>query len=80
MSTTLTMPATRLAAVTPSDSTDLGPVRALYVGVTGNVAVRAKGNSAAVTLVGVPAGAILPIRAQYVYSTGTTATDIVAMY
>lgn len=73
-------PARRCAAVTPSDSTDLGPVRGLYVGVTGNVAIMAKGNDAAVTWVGVPAGSVLPVRAQRVMATGTTATDIVALY
>lgn len=73
-------PAVKTAAVTPSDSTDLGPVRALYVGGAGNVAIRAAGDSAATTHTGVPAGAVLPIRARYVYSTGTTATGIVAWY
>jgi len=73
-------PAIRAAAVTPSDSTDLGDVRGLYIGGAGDVAIRAKGNDAAVTHVGVTAGSYMPIRAQYVYSTGTTATNIVAWY
>lgn len=73
-------PATNLVAVTKSDTTDLGPVRALYIGGTGDVAIRAKGMTTAVILPGVPGGTILPIRAQYVYETGTDATDIVALY
>lgn len=66
-------------AVTPSDSTVLAAVRALYVGVTGNVAVQTAGSSTAVTLIAVPAGAILPIRVTKVMSTNTTATSIVAL-
>jgi hypothetical protein len=73
-------PATRLEAVTKSDTTDLGPVRALYIGGTGDVAIRARGMTTAVTLASVPGGTILPIRAQYVYETGTDATGIVALY
>lgn len=77
---TMINPAGTLAAVTPSDSTDLGSCRALYVGGAGNVAVLAAGNSAAVTLVSVSAGTILPVRVRKVMSTNTTATNIVALY
>ena len=73
-------PARGVAAVTPSDSTDIGPARALYVGGAGDVAIIAKGNTAAETLTAVPAGAILPIRVTKVMSTNTTATAIVALY
>jgi hypothetical protein len=72
-------PAVDFAAVTPSDSTVLSGVRALYVGVTGNLAVRPVGGSA-VTFVAVPAGMILPIAVDRVMSTNTTATSIVALY
>lgn len=77
---TMTDPAGRLAAVTPSDSTVLSGVRALWIGGAGNVAIRAGGMTAAVTLVGATAGQIIPIRANVVMSTNTTATNIVAMY
>lgn len=75
-----TDPALELAVVTPHDTNDIFPARGLYVGVGGNVAVIAGGDTAAVTLVGVNAGTILPIRVRRVLATGTTATSIVALY
>lgn len=78
---TIVSPATDVFAVTPSDGTALTKVvKALYVGGTGNVAIKTAGSSTAVTFVGVPAGAILPVRAAYVMSTNTTATSIVGLY
>lgn len=76
---TLTDPARSAAAVTPSDATDLGAVRGVYVGTAGTVMIRAKGNGAAVPFVA-PAGATIPIRARYIYATGTTASNIVVLY
>jgi hypothetical protein len=73
-------PVRKCTAVTPSDSTSQGDVRGLYVGTGGNVAIRMKGDSAAVVHKNVPSGSYLPCRATYVYSTGTTATDIVAWF
>jgi hypothetical protein len=74
-------PAVQLRAVTPSDTVDLpaGPCRALYVGTTGDIAVIAKGDTAAVTLFSVPVG-ILPVSVTRVLVTGTTASAIVALY
>ena len=71
-------PAYKLTVVTPSDSTVLTGVRALWVGGAGNVSVIACNDSAAVTLT-VPAGTLLPIFAIKVMA-ATTATNIVAMY
>lgn len=72
-------PAAGFVAVTPHNSTNIvGDVVALYVGTTGNVAAVTIGG-AAVTFVGVPAGAILPIQAIRVNSTNTTASNIVAL-
>ena len=66
------------AAVTPNDSTDLATSsRALYVGASGAVKVTLVGGST-VTLVGLAAGVWHPMRVQRVWSTGTTAADIVA--
>ena len=75
-------PAGVLRAVTPHASNDLtdGPCRALWIGGTGDIAVIAKDDTAAVTIVGVPAGTVLPISAKAVRVTGTTATSIVALY
>ena len=71
--------ASKLATVTPSDSTDLGAVRALYVGGAGVINVLAQGDTSPVQIT-VPAGTLLPIFASKVYLTSTTATLIVAMY
>lgn len=68
------------ADVTPGDSTIIPTTRGLYVGTSGNVRVVFYNASSPVTLVGVPAGSLLPIRVKQIYSTGTTASNIVAMY
>jgi len=74
-------PATNAFAITPNDSTELTTTtRALYVGGAGNVVVRLSGDTANVTLVGVVAGTILPIRAILVAATSTTATNIIGLY
>ena len=72
-------PADHAAAVVPSDDTDLTvPALALYVGVNGDVRLKTVSGET-VTFVDVPVG-ILPVRTRRVYSTGTTATDIVACW
>ncbi|MEY2875997.1 MAG: hypothetical protein RLZZ373_3368 [Pseudomonadota bacterium] len=73
-------PASNYAAVTKSDSTDLGSVRSLYVGGAGDVAVSSNLTGAGVTFTGVTAGSLLPIACRRVMSTNTTATAIVALY
>lgn len=65
-------------AVTPNDSTTLTGVKALYVGVSGDVAVVTRDRAAAVTFKAVPVG-YLWVQCVKVLSTGTTATDIVAL-
>lgn len=73
-------PAVSLEAVTPHDTNDLAtPARALWVGGAGNVSVIANNDTAAVTIVGVAAGTLLPIMASRVRATNTTATSIVAL-
>ena len=76
----LTSPATRAAAVTPNDSADLANVsRAIFVGGSGNLKVTTSGGDT-VTLVGVVAGSIIPLRVSRVFVTDTTASDIVAFW
>ena len=67
------------AAVTASDTAVLHPTRAIWVGGgTGTVKVRMiSGNDC--TFTGV-AGILLPIQCDKVYSTGTDATGIVALF
>lgn len=71
-------PCRHAAVVTPSDSTDLTYVSVLFIGGSGNVAViTAAGET--VTIAGVVAGSVLPLRVSRVMSTNTTATNIVAL-
>jgi len=70
--------ARRLVAVTPSDSTDLTGVRALWIGGAGTVSLKCVDDTAAVSLT-VPAGTLLPVFASRVMA-ATTATLIVALY
>lgn len=62
-------------AVTPSDSTAVNFV-GLYVGGTGDVAVKGEGGTA-VTFKACPHGTIIPMRIVAVMSTNTTATLLV---
>lgn len=68
------------ASITPSDADSFSVPVSVYVGVAGNVAVRPANGGAAVTFVGVPAGAVLPVRVIGVNATSTTATSLVAVY
>ena len=71
--------ARRLAAVTPSDSTDLTGARALWVGGIGNLSIKCVDDSAAVTIAVPNAGILLPLFVSRVMA-ATTATSIVALY
>lgn len=78
--TSLDSPATRAAAVTPSDGSDLATTaRALWVGGAGNISLDTSGGDT-VTITGIKAGTLLPIRTARVRSTSTTATAIVALW
>ena len=81
LSDSASAPATYALAVTPHDSNALTDIpKALYVGTGGNITMRGKNGAADQVWKNVPSGAFLPFRAQYVRSTGTTATDILAVY
>ena len=74
-------PATRAVAVAPHDVNALADIpKALFVGTGGNVTMRGAGGGADVLFKNVPDGSVLPFRAQFVRATGTSATDIVALY
>ena len=65
--------------ITPSDTVGFSRTcLGIYVGVTGNVTALLTDESV-VTFVGVPAGAILPVQANRVNATDTTATSLVAL-
>lgn len=73
-------PANSGEAITKSDTVEFATVsRAIYVGGAGDVvAIMVDGTS--LTFSSVPAGTTLPIRAKRIHSTGTTATNMVALY
>jgi len=75
-------PATAAVAVAPNDSTPVGDAlpRGYYVGGTGNITGRMWGSDTDVVFQNVPSGVILPVRFEIVKSTGTTATNIIALY
>ena len=73
----MTDPASNGFAVTPSDTTELTGVRGVYVGESGDLAVVMRGGTSPVTLVGVPAGMILPIRVTKIMATNTSAASII---
>jgi hypothetical protein len=76
----LTSPPEEAAAIAPSDAAPLSHVtRALYVGVAGDLRLRMLGGGE-VTLAGVPAGSLIPIRVTRVFATGTTASAIVGLW
>lgn len=69
----------KFVAVTPSDTNTIGLTSAIYIGVTGDIALEdSYGNQ--VIFKNAPQGNTLPFRVVKVLSTNTTATDIVAIY
>jgi hypothetical protein len=78
-------PSFQFATVTPSNIATLtyhgnqARCRAIYVGVTGNVAV-ADDQGTSVTFVGLVAGVVHPISTNKIFATGTTATSIIALF
>src|SRR4030095_15904336 len=66
--------------ITPSNAVDLGEVTdGILVGGAGDSAAVMQ-NGAVVTLKNMPGGAWVPIAARRINATGTTATDLVALY
>lgn len=64
-------------AISPADNASIRAT-ALYVGGAGDLHVLMEDESE-VTFIGVPAGSILPIRVLRVFSTSTSATDIIGL-
>lgn len=67
------------AAVTPSDSVNLAQPSVIYVGGSGNVKVTTA-QGTAVTFNAVSAGTVIPVQVLRVWSTGTTATSMLAIF
>lgn len=67
-------------AITPHATNPVIPLpKGIYVGGAGNITLRTVDGTADVVLNNVPAGVILPVRAQFVRATGTTATGLVGL-
>ena len=73
-----TAPAHGAVVVTPNDSTIFPVTRAVYVGTAGALAVR-MADGMTITFPTVAAG-IFPIQVDQVLSTGTAASNIIALY
>ena len=68
-------------AITPNDSTDLplGICRAIYVGVGGEVSIDDLSGETVVFKNAI-SGSVIPVQTARVNATGTTATDLIALY
>ncbi|MDB4350214.1 hypothetical protein OAA38_00215 [bacterium] len=77
--THLESPAKDAFAISGNDSTDLAKsTRSIYVGGSGNIKLTTIDGST-VTFNSAIAGSILPIRAKRIFSTGTTATNLIGL-
>lgn len=75
----LAAPAKHAAVVTPADGADLAHAsRSLYIGTGGTLKVTTLGGETLTITVG--DNMMLPLRVVRVFSTGTTATDILSLY
>ncbi len=76
----LESPARNAESLTPNDGADLvNTTRSIYIGAAGDVAVHMAGTTSPVIFRAVPIG-VLPIRADRVLATGTTAADLIALW
>lgn len=75
-----TVSARRAVAVTTSDTVVYDqPTRAIYIGGSGNLRVDMV-SGGTVTFIGLTSGTVLPIQAERIYATSTTATNLIALY
>lgn len=74
------MPANEGEAITTSDTVSFTNIaRGVYVGVTGDVVI-VMPSGAVLTFKNASQGTILPVRAMRVNATGTTATNLIALF
>lgn len=77
----LEQPAKHLVAIVPNDSNDLlQHVRAIYVGVGGDIELTAIGDDTPQILLAVPQGTVVPVMTKRVLATNTTATDLIGYW
>lgn len=81
LSADATVSAHRASAITPNNTTVYEqPTRGIYVGGGGNMTVDMADGGTSVLFVALLAGVVYPFQVTRVYSTGTTATNLVALY
>ena len=77
-------PARKCAAIVPDDTTELDPVpRGIWVGDTSggdDIKVTLVDDTAGVVLTGCQEGSVIPVQPKLVWSTGTDAASLVALY
>ena len=75
-------PARSSYPVTPNDSAEIGAIepKGIWVGGAGTIVGQLVGDEADRTFVGIGAGSMLPLRFRLIKATGTTATNIIAVY
>ncbi len=71
-------PASSAFAITPGNDEFAVVTRGVYVGGAGSVVAQLAGDASTVTFSGVPAGAVLPIRAKKI-TAASTATNMVGL-
>lgn len=75
-----TVAARKALAITPTDGVTLPVTRSLYIGTGGTLVVRMAEDEALATFTNVPSGFVLPLQVMEIRSTGTTATNILALW
>jgi hypothetical protein len=80
MTVSLNAPGAGAFEITPNNETTFEqPTRFLWVGTGGTLRAEMLGGDTA-TITGILSGSTLPLRVKRVYSTGTTATNLVGLY
>lgn len=67
------------ATVSTSDTVNFTDPSVIYVGTSGNVKVTTA-QGTAVTFSNVPAGVVIPVQVIRVWTTGTTATNMIRIF
>ena len=81
ISDTPAMPPRGCVVVVPDDARALTTVaKALYVGTGGTIVMRGIDDGSDQVWKNIPSGALIPFRVAAVRATGTTATDMLALY
>lgn len=79
-SDSLIAPAREAFPITPEDDTNISrATKAIYVGSSGDIVLRAIGSDTDVIFRNVVAGSVLAIRLRAVRATGTTASDLIGL-